>query len=304
MIRIENSKPGILFCGGQLYNVFLTAHALIMIFFIVIPGLIGGFGNFLIPLMIDFFDLFLPRVNFFSFWVLPVSFFFILTSLGVGFGSGTGWTLYPPLSVFGQTGISTDIVLFGLHVAGVRSISSSINFLCTVKDCRAQGKTFSVLLLFVWCIVVTVFLLLLSLPVLAIAITMLITDRNLNSSFFESKKGGNIIIFQHLFWFFGHPEVYVLIAPAFGLVSLSSQILSSLKVVFSLKGIRGAIKSIGFVGCLVWAHHIFTVGIDQDSRGYFRVATIVIAVPTGIKVFSWLITLFFSGYGFGCVAMD
>lgn len=286
IIRFENSKPRVIFLGGQLYNVVLTAHALIIIFFIVIPGLIGGFGNYLIPLIIGGLDLFLPRINFFSYWVLPSSLYIILFSLIVGFGSGTGWTLYPPLRILGQDGLSTDMIILGLHISGISSLRSRINFLVTCYEYRVGGKTLAVISIFVWCIIVTVFLLILRLPVLAVGITILLTDRNFNSNFFDSKKGGNVIMFQHLFWFFGHPEVYVLIAPAFGLVRIASQILSVVKLVFSLKGIRCAIKSIGFVGSLVWAHHMFTVGIDLDSRGYFRVATIVIAIPTGIKVFS------------------
>lgn len=210
----------------------------------------------------------------------------LLFSLLIDVGSGTGWTLYPPLRIEGQPGRSTDLVIFSLHLSGVRSISRGVNFLSTGHEIRFELKTLETLSLFIWCLIVTVFLLVLSLPVLARGITIGLTDRNFNSGFFDSNSGGNILMFQHLFWFFGHPEVYVLIAPAFGLVRIVTVLLSSKKDLYGRKGIILAILSIGFIGCVVWAHHMFTVGIDHDSRAYFSSATIIIAIPTGIKVFS------------------
>lgn len=277
---------------GQLYNVILTSHALVMIFFIVIPGLIGGFGNFFFPILINCIDLFLPRVNNISYWFLPGSLILLIFSLFIDKGSGTGWTLYPPLMIDGQPGRSTDLVIFSLHFSGVSSISRGINFLRTCHEIRLEVKTLEIISLFVWCLIITVFLLVLSLPVLARGITIGLSDRNFNTGFFDRNIGGNILIFQHLFWFFGHPEVYVLIAPAFGLVRIVIVLLSSKKDLYGRKGIILAIISIGFIGCLVWGHHIFTVGIDHDSRAYFSSATIIIAIPTGIKIFSWIITLY------------
>lgn len=292
LLRLELSKPGYVFGGGQLYNVVLTSHALVIIFFIVMPGLIGGFGNFLFPLLINCVDLFLPRVNNFSYWALPGSLGLLIFSLFIDVGSGTGWTLYPPLSIEGHPGRSTDLVIFSLHLSGVSSISRGINFLRTGHEIRFEIKTLETISLFIWCLLVTVFLLVISLPVLARGITIGLADRNFNSGFFDSNRGGNVLIFQHLFWFFGHPEVYVLVAPVFGLLSIVTILLSSKKDLYGRKGIILAILSIGFIGCLVWGHHIFTVGMDHDSRAYFSSATMVIAIPTGMKVFSWLMTLY------------
>nr|QZL13625.1 cytochrome c oxidase subunit I [Meloidogyne exigua] len=292
LLRLELSKLSLIFGSGQLYNVILTSHALVMIFFMVMPGLIGGFGNFFFPILINCVDLFLPRVNNFSYWILPFSLIILIFSLLIDVGSGTGWTLYPPLMVEGQPGRSTDMVIFSLHLSGISSISSGINFMSTGHEMRFILKNIEIMSLFIWCILITVFLLILSLPVLASGITMGLTDRNLNSGFFDSNSGGNILMFQHLFWFFGHPEVYVLIAPAFGLVSMITILLSSKKDLYGRKGMILAIISIGFIGCLVWGHHMFTVGMDHDSRAYFSAATMIIAIPTGMKVFSWLMTLF------------
>lgn len=292
IIRLELAFPGVIFGRGHLYNVILTLHALIIIFFIVIPGLIGGFGNYLIPLLIKTLDLLLGRLNNFSFWILPFSITFILVSIGTDIGRGTGWTLYPPLSTDGHLGRATDFIFFSLHIAGVSSLARRINFIGTNHEIRSLREIWRKISLFNWCLVITVLLLLLSLPVLAGGITINLIDRNINTNFFDRNSGGNILIFQHLFWFFGHPEVYVLIAPAFGLVRLTSIFKTGKSELYREKGIIIAIWSIGFIGCLVWAHHIFTVGLDHDSRAYFRAATIVIAVPTGIKVFSWLITLY------------
>lgn len=258
----------------------------------VIPALIGGFGNYVYPIELKTIDLILPRVNNFSYWVLPWSYLYLYIRLLLDNGPGTGWTFYPPLSSIGQPNYSTDLALISLHVSGVSSVSSRINFLTTGNEIRKEAIDWLLIGLFSWCIQVTTFLLVLRLPVLACGVTMNLFDRNANTGFFNQNQGGSVGIFQHLFWFFGHPEVYVLIAPAFGLVSLACQLMASKTELFSVKGLIRAIQGIGFVGCLVWAHHIFVIGIDGDSRAYFAVATMVIAIPTGIKVFSWLIRLY------------
>lgn len=290
ILRLELALPGFIICSSLQYNSCITFHGIFMIFFMIMPILIGGFGNILIPLMICSCDMIFPRLNALSLWLLINGLLLMLISLFLDGGVNAGWTSYVPLSILNYSSI--DLMFFSLHIVGLSSLLGSINFIVTVLKSSNLSILYSSLFipLFPWSIFFTSLLLIISLPVLAGCITTIIFDRHFNSSFFDPIRGGDLLPFQHLFWFFGHPEAYISILPAFGLIS---EIISKFSqcIIFGRDSMLIALLLIAFIGCIVWGHHMFMVGFDIDTRTYFTAATSIIAIPTGIKILNWLGTI-------------
>nr|YP_009257644.1 cytochrome c oxidase subunit I [Aglaiogyrodactylus forficulatus]ANH20407.1 cytochrome c oxidase subunit I [Aglaiogyrodactylus forficulatus] len=291
IIRLNLWYPYYNLVPYEVYNYVITSHGIVMIFFFLMPVLIGGFGNYLLPLLLSIPDLNLPRLNALSAWLLVPATICVMISMVLG--SGVGWTFYPPLSnLIGAPTAGTDFLMFSLHLAGISSIFSSLNFICTIYCSISETVNLESISVVIWAYLFTSILLLFSLPVLAAGITMLLFDRNFNTSFFDPAGGGDPLLFQHLFWFFGHPEVYVLILPGFGMVSHICLQVSNNNQPFGYYGLVFAMFSIVCLGFVVWAHHMFSVGMDILSIVFFSSVTMVIGVPTGIKVFSWIWMLF------------